>query len=1136
MLVLQSEASDSGSRIGSGFSGQALGSVEVGVRGAPSLPNPVAFARGEEMQRMDARLDISSFPGKGGDAGTQIYEQPVFTVGNKMVCVRKIDGRDLADKEEYVSIYIDGKEVGRFSFWGSYQGNSGYPFEAIEGDPETLEVDKAADLVRYTKPYLTPAGRRALFTYTLRSLGNSQLELAWDLGVSEAEMQASSVPFGVALWFVIDGIVREQEIRFGDEVLEHAPLHELLQGKVSTDVAGDFHYAPGQPAGSYSVLLGGRTGVVTESVFIDDLDRERYGWILRVRNQVAESSGQVVIDLEEGQLPQANVPAPLMGHDFWKIDGIHVPASPVRNLMPNPSFEQGLRHWQWTHGGAYYTPGEGPRFEAVAAGLFGPTALRLNDRQLRSSALRSFPMPLEVGKTYTLSFYAKADRACELNVALGSAARGGKFQGRYGLVFGDNDSPDAKFQIGTEWERYSRTFTADGAGVQVILSGRFNTLLDGLQLEEGDTASEFVSAPLDGWLLTSDPDNDLVKGNPIQGAFRFVGEPGTSGQVEISLKNAFREVIYEDSFSVSVPEGGMLTLPLPLDAQAMGEGVFVVRADYQVEGYEPYTHYYRLSVMRPLSNTHATKDVFGALVGHIRTLGRGEDLARKFMEWGFGSTSWGITTSPEDFEVRAPMEKKYRIANYFAPTRFLYGSQHQQLKEFKYWTEVSPELEALIEEEAYQKVKLYDPEQYYTWSMGNEEESSPLVGNGRFDEYFKAQSAAGRGVKRANPNAIFAPTNGTSGYNRLRGYDAIEGYLKASVDHGFEYDAVAVHPYGSADKGTLSTSDLDEETARLIEQMARYGYGEETPIYYTEMFNIPETLFPAWGAGPAYDHYSAGKLSYDFGNREFIQAATAARVWTIVLKYWPRVQSTNLWVGRPFLDYYFAPTLFAKAANTMGHHFAEVEYVADIKPAAGVRGYSFKRPDGSAIAALWCVDHDVENGLKQGPVMELSFDQDVELFDFMGNPRSAVADSQGRVSIPLTPAPLFIEAADVVSLTQSLQNGELNDATSALAVALTPSLEGPIYVDVKNLTGRPQAGVVTVAGQLLNYELAGEEVARIEIPEQATPVEFGKMYSWRDSYTVQPAKGKGVRGDWDMEYFYVPKTHGMPDWSNGTCN
>jgi len=1094
----------------------------------PALPDPEPFAQGSGSARQDPLFKVASFPAEGAKGKAAMIEQPSFTVGNKAVYVRKAAGRDMADKENIVSVYIDGKEAGCFMFWGSYEGNSGFPFQAIAGDPGQLVADK--EMVTFRKPYLTPAGSRAEFQYTLRSLGDSKVELAWDLGVTPEEKKLSPKPFGVALWFTMDGASRGREIRFGDKKLKPASRESLLKEKVATEVAGDFVLAPEQPLAGYSVQLGGKKGQVTESLAFDQLGNDRLGWILRCQASPEETKGLVVIDLGEGALPQKDVPLPVAGYDFWKIDGIQVPASPVRNLMPNPSFEQGLRYWRWCGGGASYTPDAGLKHEVVPGGYIGKNALRLNQPQSGAAGLESFPLPLEDGKTYTLSFYAKADKDSQVTVGLGSAAKGGKFKGKYGTVFGDNGSPESIFKITPEWKRYSRTFTADGAGVRVLIGGPGGVMVDGLQLEEGTQPTEFVEPPIQGWFTSSNPDNDLTKGAEIGSGFRFSGKPGTEGKVRVRVKNAFSEVLSDQTLSVKIPEEGVLSVPLPLDKEKLGEGVFVVRADFEVKGTPGYTDYYRFSIMDPLSNTHATKDIFGGLLGGISLIERGDDLGKKFMEWGFGSTSWGINTSPHDMGVRAPMEKKYRIANNFNTTIPVGTEAGNKLQEYRNAKEVTPEMEKLIEESAYERVRKYDPKQYNTWHFGNEEESSYLPGHGLFDEYFKVQSAAARGAKRANPAAVFAPTNGTSGYSRLRGYEAVEGYLKAAKDHGFKYDAIAVHPYGSIDKGTLSQNDLDEETARLIEQMARYGYGEETPIYYTEMFNVPETLFPPWGAGPAYDDYMVGKLTYDFGNREFIQAASVARLWIISLKYWPRLRSTNVWVGRPFLDYYLSPTILAKVANTLGHFFPDVAWQADIKPAAGIRGYGFKLKDGTGIAAIWCVNHDVENGLRRGPDIRVKFGQSVEIFDLMGNRRQAPVGTDGYTTLRLTPPPLLIRARDVAALSKSLQNAESDDSKSSLAVSMEPSTDGTISAKVVNLTGRPQSGVLEVAGAKLDYALKPEGKLALPIPGQTTMPEFGKLFRWDHDFAVRPSKGQGVEDHWNMDYFYVPKTKGMPEW------
>ena len=1082
----------------------------------PLLPELPAFREGSGLARQDPVFHLSSFPQKDAEKNVHLYEQPYFTVGNKSVYLRRVDGRNMEDKDQYMSIYIDDKEVGRLFFWSS----GDYPFVELEDDPEQLIADEEGETVIYRRPYRAANGERAVFEFVLTSLGDSQLQVAWDVDTTEV----LETPVPVSPWFTIDEIYRGNRIYFGDKEIEVAPEEVLADENLSEKVSGDLRFSPANPEGSYTLHLNGIKGGVTQS----HIKGDRYGWIFRGEYR---DEGTIVIDLGEAKLPQADAPPPVAGHDFWKIDGIHVPLSPVKNLWPNPSFEQGLRYWAWTGGGAKYAPGKGPRYHVVEDGVFGSHALGIRKEQRWSAGLQSLPVALEDGETYTLSFYAKAEVPAPLNLAFASAAKGGKFRGRNGIVFGDMGSEEATYELTTEWQRYTRTFVADGAGLTLIISGGENIWIDGLQLERGSEATAFVSDPLDGYFVTHDPDNSIIKGSELGAAFRVTGAPGTTGQVSLSIKNPYSEVLHEETLDVAVPESGVVTLPLALDAETLGEGVFVVRADFSVDGFEPYTDYYRFSILEPLSNTHATKDIFGTMTNSMGRIGRGDDYGAKLRDWGFGSTSWGVTIEQLEEGVLPEMEKRYGITNYFGTiiprrtevAKILYG--------YKEWDEVTPELEELIEEAAYEKVKLYDPEQYYSWHFGNEEESSSLPGSGKFDEYFKVQSAAARGVKRANPDALYAPTNGTSGYSILRGYDAIEGYLAASVRHGFKYDAVSVHPYWNIDKGSLSDNDLDEETARLIEQMARYGYGEETPIFFTEIFNVPETYFPAWGALNWADNYSAGKLSYDFGNREVIHGASAARLWIIALKYWPHLRATNIWFRQPFVDYYLSPLMISMVTNTLGHHFNDVAYYADIKPIAGIRGYSFERADGKAIAAIWVVDSDVENGLKEGPVIEVKFDQEVSYFDLMGNQRSAQPDANGVVRIPLTPAPLLIEANDVEGLTNALRAAETSDATSALSIAVSPELDGSVHARLKNLTGREQSGVVTVRDATLPYVLQAEQAVSIAIPGQGRETEFGKMYRWQGQIDVQPEDGNGVQTSWSMDYFYVPKTEGMPDWS-----
>ena len=275
--------------------------------------------------------------------------------------------------------------------------------------------------------------------------------------------------------------------------------------------------------------------------------------------------------------------------------------------MPTPRSEQGVRYWKWVGGGARYTPDAKPRYEVVPQGCFGRNALLIRDTQPGAPALMSFPISLEKDQVYTLSFSAKADRPRTINVSLCSAARGGKFVGKNG-PWGDTWNPESKFRITPEWNRYSRTFTADAGGVQIGLFGcGGNTLIDGIQIEKGRQPTEFTAAPVDGVFTTSDPDNDLVRGAPLNAGFTFTGKPGTVGRVNVSVKNAFREVLWTGSVDVRIGKEGIGKVGLPIPAETLGEGIFVVRAEYRIGKNAPYFDYYRFSIMTPLKNLHPTR-------------------------------------------------------------------------------------------------------------------------------------------------------------------------------------------------------------------------------------------------------------------------------------------------------------------------------------------------------------------------------------------------------------------------------------------------------------------------------------------------------------------------------------------------
>ena len=1107
--------------------GVALLAAGVHASEAPALPNPPPIFKTREIGHIDPVLRVVEFPEE--DKGMVV--RPIYQAGHKCVTTRIAGDRQRKDQAQLVKIYAANRELCSLTWWGSLKDlGFGWPFAPIQGDPDSLTVDPKTGITTYSKPYKTLAGERAVFTYTLKPLGNSRVELAWNTGSKH----------GAGLWACFSKFYRGKKITVGGvEMVQHS--QEDLANKTAKwqSFSGDLVFDGNDPLNGFKLEMGDLSGGNNEGYSVHDKGQNVvFSASYRTGSKSDPTHGRIVIDLGQVELPSAAAPPPVGGIDFWKDDATHVPLSPTRNVMVNPSFEQGLRYWTWIGGGAKYTPTDRPKYEIVPEGRFGVSALKINPVQMQSPGIHTLPISLNKGKTYTLSFYArlaeKGKQQGGVCVALSNAARGGSISS---MPWGDVSNKDSRFRITDQWTRYHRTFAADAAGVKVNLSAGEETLLDGFQLEEGDKPTEFVCAPIEGNFTTASPDNDLRPGEPMDAGFVFVGLPQTRGEVAVTIRNPFREVSYTATFPVAIGAAGKQVVKLPLVDSRFGVGVFVVQAEYRVAGVKPYYEFYRFAIMKPLDNTHPTKKLIATLLGDCYRVSRGEDLARKFMEWGWGGTSWtSLDAITGETEARRLL-KKYRFTN--AQTSISgYLFRNRKPEETPWWKQerdmydlesITPEVVRYVEEKSYELLSKIDKDLLPYTAYGNEEESSRYPSSGRFADYCKLQTTVGRAAHRLGIGCT--PTSGTSGYSLLRGFEPYEGYLKAAHEAGFKYDALSVHPYGSIDKGSLSTSDLDEEAARLIEQGKRYGYGDETPILFTECFNVPETDVPEWGAGPCYDVYQSGKPTYDFGNREFVQAASAMRLYIVCMKYWPRIQCANIWVSQPFMDLHLTPIVLCKAVNTLGHFMGDIAFTEDIRPAAGIRGYAFRLADGSGLAPVWTTEADVENGLRRCPVLAVKFEQPVEFHDFLGNPRSAKTDKAGYTRVTLTPAPLFIKARDVKKLAKALQDAEPDDSASSLAVSFAPRMDGTIAARIKNLTGRTQKGVLEVCGQKLPFDLKATEEAVLAIPASGDGAACNAMHRWNIVYRLTLENSEPLTGQWKMDYFYVAHTEGAPNWN-----
>ena len=814
------------------------------------------------------------------------------------------------------------------------------------------------------------------------------------------------------------------------------------------------------------------------------------------------------------------------GVDFWAADARHVPIPPTRNLLANGSFEQNWKGWHWGYGGAYtarVAPGE-ESFAILEGGMGGGRALRIRPTQRTDKGgplpMASASVPTIPGRKYTLSWYSRSDAPNgQVRVMQCSAGRDGTRHGHYAFT-----RPCNPVKAGPEWERHSVTFDGTAAGVYVVVSGT-DAWVDRIMLEEGGAMTDYTEDPVQARLVTSNPDNDLRPGQPIDARLELTGMKPVKGRMRVTVKNYYWEVVYRENFDFAAVSSKppYQTIPLKLDPAKLGTGVFVVRMDFDAAG-KRWTDYRRFCIADPLDNTHPTATFFcaGAIPWFSR-VDRCADVARKTREWGLGSL--GAASLGNSYWRNPTVSSLCRENNLRLILHPVSYSNPGEFSKFfpKTAEEVTDDFLKWVEDLSYETAKEGAPDDTL-WTWHNEEEGWPKRYG--FELHFKIVQAAYRGCKRAfderGLKLRFAPTHGVSHYFHGRNQDTVDNYLETAKRHGFLYDAVAIHSYSNIDGSILGPNDADVETQHLIDRMKFYGYPDDTPILLSECFNMLPWRVPEWGEDGWSDSCWCGPPSEDFGQREFVHAGAMARLYLLALKYYPKVMLVNTWqwTDRTFLDHDLQPFAWLKMVNTLGHLFPDPRYYGGARPYPDVRGHVFLQDD-KAILAVWTSNNDVERGTRKGPVLRMKLPKDAKFIDLMGNERRG-----DGAAVPLTPAPLFIVSAkeNAAALVEAVKTAATDDPSQAIETEIRPMVDGAIEMELRNLTSVPQkvnVGRSAVSSKQPHLAAGAIKKGRIAPPKPVRPME---LYSFTTNYPF-------LSKPWKMSYFYIPKCGAKPDWS-----
>lgn len=1107
-----------------------------------SLPNPTPFAEGGELRRVEGSFETGEFVWEAGGKSVPLH-YGVLKFGNKEIAVRRF-GNKMEGRDHGFKVNIDGRRHLSISFAPAWNIDSAACDVSLNKNEDTLDI---------RIPYLDKdTGRNEQLVCRLWKAGASRARITWrnsakkqdgtEKGILVYATCTEDMPVGATP----DGaIYRGRKVMFGDAEWKQRTREELLasdpkrkKGVARKDgMSGPFTVDAEHPGQTVTVDLGPAKYRASEQIEVihgGAVDRWSVGMMCGM-----PPGGEISIDMHDVRASRKSTTA-VNGIDFEAIDGFHYEMPPTKNVFRNPSFERGMLFWRNENGGARFTLKEPQdHYAVVEGGKFGEHCLHIRPYNTLVQGLQSFPMPLEAGAKYTLSVWVKylaskvpeqnrAGARTDVKLAVSNAAKNGPI--KVSGPWGDNGEGSRQtVWYSNGWTRISRTFTGDAFGLIVHLGGN-DCLFDGFQLEKGERATDFTAPPVEGHLITDDPDNHLYFGKASAFEWRLSGAEGVRGSVTLTVTDAYGETLgmtkLEDVGPGVYPLcGGRFIWPL--------KGVFLIRADYDFGG-KRWFEFERLTVVDALENKHPTKNLFACHSGCFRQ-NRGEDKQRRLMEWGWGSTTWA--QPKEMMDPSNPMRElfeKYRFQNLVSTSVAPYADElfpdlpvgRPRFDALRKVEKFTPEMLQSIERLAYEALKDVPTNVCPVVAFANEEESSPII-NGATDggvEYGKAQFAFYKGAKRANPGFQVAPTHGTSGWSRLRGRKAMDQYLNAANLNGFKYDAICVHPYGNVDCGTLSHSDAAAEIDYMRELLAKHGYDPvKTPLYMSECWNVPVAFVPSWGCDNNQDVYFHGKTGYDFGNREWQSACQVARMYLIYMKYWPQVRCVHCWMD-PMIDATIQPMMVSLAVNTIGHLLPDPEFAGEARPVAGVRAYVWKSR-GRAVAAVWAVNQLAELGRRCCPKLNVRFSQEVRFVDFMGNERAN--DGEG---VQLTSAPLYIVAKDAAKLVADLKAAYSPDAASCMRVDFVPTADGVIGARLKNMTDREQKGVLSADGRNIPYVV--EPNAETFIGVGAVDLGGREVKEFRFDWRLAPSgDGAPSSGSYALSAFAAPKCGERPDWA-----
>ncbi|MEK6793456.1 MAG: sugar-binding protein [Spirochaetota bacterium] len=961
-----------------------------------------------------------------------------------------------------------------------------------------LEITKSKKTALYSGTFTPPGGRSFPIEYslTLTPENNARVTLAFKTPVPAADIFSRA-----ALYIAI-------------------PRASLAGERIRID--GKDNAVPTERAGEKPEMLF--NGAASSIAYFSDAPQQRLTLALRKADAAAVNDGlmingtacvvlrltpkenEIIFDIVLGEPEvERSTGESYANVDFWAADKLKMPQyKHSKNLVQNPGFEDGAKYWRFGPLGTITDMHLGEHYIVEETGFQGRRSMKIIGQKGQSPAhIVTFAIPVETDTEYTVSFYAKADRAGVRITSLPTSLVWPKFPGQ------------ASYALSTEWKRYSTTLKTPNSLISLDF-GINNPAedcaawIDNVQFEKGPM-SDYDEKPCGASFVTARRDNLFQPGEKTGAAFFVHGKPGVY-TLAVRVTDLWDAVVKEDTIPCTVGEKGA-SIPAPW-ADGLKPGLYIIETTVRTEGGAAERDFDRLAIMPSLRGVPEKHKFLFNSPGDSRQANWARK-AERYQHIGIGSLNqWHI--SPAEYRTMFEDAGILLFSSIF--DQFGEVSGKWNLKHDFHRTDADL---AVIEEEAYKKAKQYPD--LFVWKMLNEPGGAYQDNIEEMKQVIRCMAAARKGILRANPKArMFSPD--PANMYLSSGIKYIETFLAAGGKD--VCDIISIHPYRTRPEDP----DLDADAVSFFAVLSKYGYTGD--VWWPEGIYHCNYTIPAYGLdahkGCSADHYRTGPFSYHMGWSERMAFAYTMRSWLMSLKYADRVKVHNDWnfEDSAWIGLDMTPTAKAFAPNVLGRILGNADYAADVELGKEIRCYMYTDEKKRPVAAVWTYNAVLDTEGRPGPNMGLaSIPGDVEFIDCMGNTIARPKESE----IALSSFPVFLRGKPdtLASLKDALVKTKIGSGeVSPVEIYAQVTSASKVDLTARNILSRTAEGHMKLSddsGVIFDKDIsiAGKEIWKYSAILKKVPGAIAP-FAVRTEFTPKGAE-KPIVKDIALDILGAPK-------------